>query len=60
MRSGGGLPLLETLANHGIPAISTGFAVESEANMHGPNECFQRAHVEPGIATVAELLAELG
>jgi acetylornithine deacetylase/succinyl-diaminopimelate desuccinylase-like protein len=59
VRSGAGLPLLETSAARGIPAIATGFAVESEANMHGPNESFRRAHVGLGITTVSELLGAL-
>jgi acetylornithine deacetylase/succinyl-diaminopimelate desuccinylase-like protein len=60
LRSGGSLPLFETLARRDIPVVSTGFAIEREAGMHGPNERFPAAHVDLGIATVKEILAQIG
>src|SRR5262249_55206478 len=60
VRSGASLPLLETLASRGIPAIATAFPFESDGNMHGPNEPFPRANLELGLTTVSGLLGELG
>lgn len=60
LRSSGGLPLFETLGRRGIPVISTGFGIGHDANMHGPNENFPRAHLTRGVAAVRELLTRLG
>ena len=60
VRSGGSLPLFENLCRRGIPVICTGFGIEREANMHGPNERFPEAHLERGTDAVRELLLSLG
>jgi acetylornithine deacetylase/succinyl-diaminopimelate desuccinylase-like protein len=60
LRSGGSLPLFENLCLRGIPIICTGFAIEREANMHGPNERFPAAHLERGTDAMREILTRLG
>ena len=52
--------LFEKLCLRGIAVINTGFGIESEANMHGPNERFPEAHLERGVAAVREILTRLG
>src|SRR5262249_37714573 len=59
VRSGGSLPLFENLCLKGIPIISTGFGLEREANMHGPNERFPEDHLERGVQVVCEILTRL-
>jgi acetylornithine deacetylase/succinyl-diaminopimelate desuccinylase-like protein len=59
LRSGGSLPLFENLCLRGIPIICTGFGVEREANMHGPNERFPAAHLERGTDAMREILTRL-
>ncbi|MDP9284755.1 MAG: M20/M25/M40 family metallo-hydrolase [Actinomycetota bacterium] len=60
LRSGGSLPLFENLCLRGIPVICTGFGIEREANMHGPNERFPEAHLERGVDALREILTGLG
>jgi acetylornithine deacetylase/succinyl-diaminopimelate desuccinylase-like protein len=60
LRSGGSLPLFENLCLRGIPVICTGFGIEREANMHGPNERFPEAHLERGVDALRDILTGLG
>jgi acetylornithine deacetylase/succinyl-diaminopimelate desuccinylase-like protein len=60
LRTGGSLPLFENLCQRGTPVICTGFGVEREANMHGPNERFPEAHLERGVDAIREILVGLG
>src|SRR5262249_14108835 len=60
VRCGGSLPLFETLSGRGIPVINTGFGIEREANMHGPNERFPERHLELGTDAVVQILTRLG
>jgi acetylornithine deacetylase/succinyl-diaminopimelate desuccinylase-like protein len=58
IRCGGTLPIVATLADRGIPAIITGFALP-DANIHAPNERLLVEYVPLGIATARALFAEL-
>ncbi|MBA2332986.1 MAG: M20/M25/M40 family metallo-hydrolase [Actinobacteria bacterium] len=62
VRSGGSIPLVPALADRGIPAIVTGFALP-DSNIHSPNERMLVEYMSLGVATARELfvrLAELG
>jgi acetylornithine deacetylase/succinyl-diaminopimelate desuccinylase-like protein len=61
VRLGGTLPLLAVLAERGIPAIVSGFALPDDA-FHAPNESFRVESLRLGEAAARELyrtLAEL-
>jgi acetylornithine deacetylase/succinyl-diaminopimelate desuccinylase-like protein len=61
VRLGGTLPLLAVLADRGIPAIVSGFALPDDA-FHAPNESFRLESLRLGEAAAGELyrsLAEL-
>jgi acetylornithine deacetylase/succinyl-diaminopimelate desuccinylase-like protein len=60
VRAGGSLPLFENLCLRNVPVICTGFGIEREANMHGPNERFPEAHVERGTEATMRILFGLG
>ena len=55
IRSGGTLPIIPALAQKGIPAIVTGFALP-DSNIHSPNERLLLAYVPLGVAAAKELL----
>ena len=62
VRSGGSIPLVPALAERGIPAIVTGFALP-DSNIHSPNERMLVDYMSLGVATARELfirLAEIG
>ena len=54
IRSGGSIPFVPALANKGIPAIVTGFAL-TESNIHSPNERLLLEYIPLGIETAKEL-----
>ncbi len=54
VRSGGTLPIVPALADQGIPAIVTGFALP-DANVHSPNERLLLEYLPLGIAAAREL-----
>jgi acetylornithine deacetylase/succinyl-diaminopimelate desuccinylase-like protein len=58
VRSGGTLPIVPALAQRGIPAIITGFALP-DSNIHSPNERMLVEYVPLGLAAARELFVEL-
>jgi acetylornithine deacetylase/succinyl-diaminopimelate desuccinylase-like protein len=58
IRSGGTLPIVPALADRGIPAIVTGFALP-ESNIHSPNERLLLEYLPLGVAAARELFREL-
>jgi acetylornithine deacetylase/succinyl-diaminopimelate desuccinylase-like protein len=59
VRSGGNLPIVPALADHGIPTIVTGFDLP-EGNIHSPNERLLAEYLPLGVATAQELYRRLG
>jgi len=62
VRSGGTLPIVPALADKGIPAILTGFALP-DSNIHSPNENLLTEYIPLGVDAAAELyrsFAKLG
>jgi acetylornithine deacetylase/succinyl-diaminopimelate desuccinylase-like protein len=59
VRSGGSIPVVESLVARGIPAIVTGFA-RPTAQMHSPNEQIPVAALREGLETTVEVLRRLG
>jgi acetylornithine deacetylase/succinyl-diaminopimelate desuccinylase-like protein len=55
VRSGGTLPIYAALVERGLPTFATGFGVESEANVHAPNENVPEDFVEVGVETLREV-----
>jgi acetylornithine deacetylase/succinyl-diaminopimelate desuccinylase-like protein len=60
VRSGGTLPVYAGLVDRGLPTIATGFGVESECNVHAPNENVPEDALEVGVATMREVFVRLG
>ncbi len=60
MRSGGTLPIYASLVARGLPTIATGFGIESECNVHAPNENVPEDALELGVATMREVFTRLG
>jgi acetylornithine deacetylase/succinyl-diaminopimelate desuccinylase-like protein len=58
VRSGGSIPVVAEFAARAIPAVVTGFTVETDA-YHAPNESFRLAGLEQGEAASRELLRAL-
>ncbi|HEV3378744.1 MAG TPA: hypothetical protein VG126_15845, partial [Thermoleophilaceae bacterium] len=58
VRLGGTLPLLSVLADRGIPAIVSGFALPEDA-FHAPNESYRLESLRLGEATARELYRTL-
>ncbi|MBA3244692.1 MAG: M20/M25/M40 family metallo-hydrolase [Actinobacteria bacterium] len=58
VRSGGSIPLVPALAERGIPAIVTGFALP-DSNIHSPNERMLVDYMSLGVATARELFLRL-
>jgi acetylornithine deacetylase/succinyl-diaminopimelate desuccinylase-like protein len=54
IRSGGSIPFVPALANRGIPAIVTGFAL-TESNIHSPNERLLLEYLPLGVETAKAL-----
>ena len=59
-RSGGTLPIYASLVDRGLPTFATGFGIESECNVHAPNENVPEDSIELGVATMREVFARLG
>jgi acetylornithine deacetylase/succinyl-diaminopimelate desuccinylase-like protein len=60
VRSGGTLPIYASLVARGLPTIATGFGIESECNVHAPNENVPEGFLEVGVATMREVFTRLG
>jgi acetylornithine deacetylase/succinyl-diaminopimelate desuccinylase-like protein len=60
VRSGGTLPIYASLVDRGLPTFATGFGIESECNVHAPNENVPEDFVEVGVATMREVFTRLG
>ena len=54
VRSGGTLPIYAALVARGLPTFATGFGVESEANVHAPNENVPEEHVAMAVDTLSQ------
>ena len=59
VRSGGTLPIYASLVDRGLPTLATGFGIESECNVHAPNENVPEDTIELGVATMREVLTKL-
>jgi acetylornithine deacetylase/succinyl-diaminopimelate desuccinylase-like protein len=60
VRSGGTLPIYASLVDRGLPTIATGFGIESECNVHAPNENVPEDAVDVGVSTMREVFVRLG
>ncbi len=60
VRSGGTLPIYASLVARGLPTLATGFGIESECNVHAPNENVPEDAIELGVATMREVFTRLG
>ena len=60
VRSGGTLPIYASLVARGLPTIATGFGIESECNVHAPNENVPDDALDVGVATMRAVLTRLG
>jgi acetylornithine deacetylase/succinyl-diaminopimelate desuccinylase-like protein len=60
VRSGGTLPIYAGLVGRGFPTLATGFGIESECNVHAPNENVPEDAIGIGIETMREVFRRLG
>jgi acetylornithine deacetylase/succinyl-diaminopimelate desuccinylase-like protein len=60
VRTGGTLPIYAALVDRGLPTLATGFGIESECNVHAPNENVPEDAIALGVATLREVLTRLG
>jgi acetylornithine deacetylase/succinyl-diaminopimelate desuccinylase-like protein len=60
VRTGGTLPIYAGLVGRGLPTLATGFGIESECNVHAPNENVPEDAIELGVATMREVFRRLG
>ncbi len=60
VRTGGTLPIYAGLVARGLPTLATGFGIESECNVHAPNENVPEDALELGVATLREVFVRLG
>lgn len=60
VRAGGTLPIYASLVARGLPTFATGFGIESECNVHAPNENVPEDAIEVGVATMREVFTRLG
>ena len=60
VRSGGTLPIYAGLVSRGLATLATGFGIESEANVHAPNENVPDDALAVGVETMREVLRSLG
>lgn len=60
VRSGGTLPIYASLVDRGLPTLATGFGIESECNVHAPNENVPEDAIELAVATLRETFTRLG
>jgi acetylornithine deacetylase/succinyl-diaminopimelate desuccinylase-like protein len=54
-RTGGTLPIYAALVDRGLPTFSTGFCIESEANVHAPNENVPADALDVGVRAMREV-----
>jgi acetylornithine deacetylase/succinyl-diaminopimelate desuccinylase-like protein len=59
VRSGGTLPIYAGLVARGLPTLATGFGIESECNVHAPNENVPEDAIDVGVATMREVFTRL-
>jgi acetylornithine deacetylase/succinyl-diaminopimelate desuccinylase-like protein len=55
VRTGGTLPAYAALVDRGLPTIMTGFGVETDWNVHAPNENVPEDAITLGVETMAEV-----
>jgi acetylornithine deacetylase/succinyl-diaminopimelate desuccinylase-like protein len=60
VRTGGSLPIYAGLVGRGLPTLATGFGIESECNVHAPNENVPEDAILAGIETMREVFRRLG
>jgi acetylornithine deacetylase/succinyl-diaminopimelate desuccinylase-like protein len=60
VRSGGTLPIYASLVARGLPTLATGFGIESECNVHAPNENVPEDAIELGVETMRAVFHDLG
>jgi acetylornithine deacetylase/succinyl-diaminopimelate desuccinylase-like protein len=60
IRTGGTLPIYAALVDRGLPTLATGFGIESECNVHAPNENVPEDAIDLGVATLREVFTRLG
>lgn len=60
VRSGGTLPIYAGLVARGLPTLATGFGIESEANIHAPNENVPEDALALGVETMREVFRRFG
>jgi acetylornithine deacetylase/succinyl-diaminopimelate desuccinylase-like protein len=60
VRSGGTLPIYAGLVRRGLPTLATGFGIESECNVHAPNENVPEDAIDVGVKTMREVFLRLG
>jgi acetylornithine deacetylase/succinyl-diaminopimelate desuccinylase-like protein len=60
VRTGGTLPIYAALVDRGLPTLATGFGIESECNVHAPNENVPEDAIDLGVATLRDVLTRLG
>jgi acetylornithine deacetylase/succinyl-diaminopimelate desuccinylase-like protein len=60
VRTGGTLPIYAALVDRGLPTLATGFGVESECNVHAPNENIPEDAIDLGVKTMREVFLRLG
>ena len=60
VRSGGTLPIYASLVDRGLPTFATGFGIESECNVHAPNENVPEGAIDLGVSTLREVFTRLG
>jgi acetylornithine deacetylase/succinyl-diaminopimelate desuccinylase-like protein len=58
LRSGGSIPAVAELINHGVPTVVSGFGLPDDA-FHAPNESYSLRSLELGAASARELYAAL-
>jgi acetylornithine deacetylase/succinyl-diaminopimelate desuccinylase-like protein len=58
LRSGGSIPVVAQLMNHGIPTVVSGFGLP-EDDIHAPNESFSLRSLELGERSARELYSAL-
>jgi acetylornithine deacetylase/succinyl-diaminopimelate desuccinylase-like protein len=60
VRTGGTLPIYAGLVARGLPTLATGFGIESECNVHAPNENVPEDAIDLGVATLRDVFTRLG
>jgi acetylornithine deacetylase/succinyl-diaminopimelate desuccinylase-like protein len=60
VRSGGTLPIYAGLVARGLTTLATGFGIESECNVHAPNENVPEDTLDVGVTTMREVFLRLG